>query len=95
MFLYENHMGGLFFMEEELDWEDLYCETCGDTDFPLGECSTREEALDLIAAEGRPYGRYDPEYVKELLDETFGSAAGSGDTHTEEQKEKKEAGEDA
>ena len=35
-YYYENHMGGWYTSEEELDYEDLYCETCGESDYCLG-----------------------------------------------------------
>ena len=45
-YYYENHLGGGYYSsEEELDYEDLYCETCGDSDWPLGYYETEEEFL--------------------------------------------------
>ena len=44
MFIYESHMGGLYTSSEELDWDMLYCETCGDYDWLIGEADTKEEA---------------------------------------------------
>ena len=35
-YYYENHMGGWYTSEEELDYDDLYCETCGESDWCLG-----------------------------------------------------------
>ena len=32
MYIYESHMGGLYTSYEPLDYEDLYCEECGDSD---------------------------------------------------------------
>ena len=32
MHLYESHLGGYFITENEVSYEDLYCETCGDSD---------------------------------------------------------------
>lgn len=31
-YLYENHMGGFYTTTRELDYEELYCEECGDSD---------------------------------------------------------------
>jgi len=44
-YYYENHLGGYYSSEEELDYEDLYCETCCDSDWPLGYYETEEEFL--------------------------------------------------
>ena len=35
-YYYENHMGGWYTSEYELDYDDLYCEECGDSDWELG-----------------------------------------------------------
>lgn len=36
MYVYESHMGGLFTSDEPLEWNDLYCEECGDSDQEIG-----------------------------------------------------------
>lgn len=43
MYLYESHLGGYFITEDEVSYEDLYCETCGDSDQYL--CSGTEEEI--------------------------------------------------
>ena len=48
MYLYESHMGGLYTSENELDYEYLYCEQCGDNDWLIGEYETIEEYWNLI-----------------------------------------------
>lgn len=40
MYIYESHMGGLYTSEEPIDYEDLYCETCGDFDMELCQADT-------------------------------------------------------
>lgn len=35
-YYYESHMGGWYTSEEPLDYDDLYCEECGDSDQELG-----------------------------------------------------------
>lgn len=33
VYIYENHIGGgLYITDEEQDYDELYCETCGDSD---------------------------------------------------------------
>jgi len=51
VFLYESHLGGYFASEEELEWEGLYCETCGDSDYLVGEYETKEEREKLLMDE--------------------------------------------
>lgn len=34
-YIYESHMGGWYVTEEELPYEDCYCEECGDSDILL------------------------------------------------------------
>ena len=48
MYLYENHMGGLYSTQEEQEFEDLYCEQCGDSDWFIGEYETLGEYWNLI-----------------------------------------------
>ena len=48
MYIYESHMGGLYTLDEPLDYEDLYCEECGDSDWLIGYAETREEAWNLL-----------------------------------------------
>lgn len=31
-YVYESHLGGYYAVSDELDCEDTYCETCGDSD---------------------------------------------------------------
>lgn len=48
MYIYQSHMGGLYTSDDELDYEQTYCETCGDSDWLIGYAETREEAWDLL-----------------------------------------------
>lgn len=48
MYIYENHLGVLYTTNKKIDWENLYCEVCGDMDWPIGYASTRAEAWDLL-----------------------------------------------
>lgn len=36
MYLYENHLGGIYTSDEIIDEEELYCEECGDSDWYIG-----------------------------------------------------------
>lgn len=68
MEVYESHLGGIFFTEDLLDWEDLYCDECGDSDRHLGCADTWEEVVDLLKW---PDGElmYDAWYLKDLESE--------------------------
>jgi len=66
MYIYENHMGGLYATENEMPYESRYCDFCGDSDTLLGKAETRKELFWLIA---RTY--YAKEYKREFLNECF------------------------
>lgn len=65
-YLYENHMGGLYILEEELEYDWLYCETCGDADEYVGKFETVEELEELLGCVMEFEG-YDGEYLKSVL----------------------------
>ncbi|CAK1240917.1 hypothetical protein [Fructobacillus cardui] len=58
LYAVESHMGGVYFDNFDLDVDDIYscdsdedpyyCETCGDSDWPLGPVDTPLEMLALI-----------------------------------------------
>lgn len=69
MYIYESHMGGLFVSDEILDYEQTYCETCGDSDYLLGNAETREEAWNFLKDDTdiNGSGGWDYDYVQEFL----------------------------
>ena len=62
MYIYENCMGELYTSYEPLDYEDLYCEQCGDSDSLIGYADTKKEAWDLLKDE------WNHEYIQEFID---------------------------
>lgn len=48
MYIYEGHMGSLYTSYDVLEYEDLYCETCGDCDWLIGYADTKEKAWTLL-----------------------------------------------
>lgn len=74
MYIYEGHMGSLFATDEPLSYEECYCETCGDSDWLIGEADTREEAWNLLKDDTNINGSggWDYEYVQKFLDKNFG-----------------------
>lgn len=71
MYIYEGHMGSLFATDEPLSYEECYCETCGDSDWLIGEADTREEVIELLRDEDGSIP-YTDEYMQEFLNESFG-----------------------
>lgn len=63
MYVYESHMGGVYLSDHFIPYEDLYCETCGDSDWLLGEVDDDDyEALRSLLEESD----YSEEYVNEV-----------------------------
>lgn len=73
MYIYEGHLGSLYISICELDFDELYCEECGDCDWLVGYAETREEALkllnDITDIDGS--GGYDYDYIQEFLKENW------------------------
>lgn len=69
MYIYQSHMGGLYTSDDELDYEQTYCETCGDSDWLIGYAETREEAWDLLKDDTNidGFGGWDYEYIQDFL----------------------------
>ena len=69
MYIYESHMGSLFVSDDELDYEQTYCETCGDSDWLIGYAETREEAWNLLKDDTdiNGSGGWNYDYVQEFL----------------------------
>ena len=69
MYIYESHMGGLFVSDEILDYEQTYCETCGDSDRLIGYAENREEAWNLLEGDTDidGSGGWNYDYVQEFL----------------------------
>ena len=47
-YLYEGHMGNLYTTDDELDFDKLYCEQCGDSDWPIGSFETVKDFWKLV-----------------------------------------------
>lgn len=71
MYIYEGHMGGLYVSDDDLDYDDLYCEICGDCDTLIGEADTREEAWELLKRDVdiNGSGGWDCDYVWKFIKE--------------------------
>ena len=70
MYIYESHLGNLYTSIYELDYDELYCEQCGDSDWLIGYATTREEAWDLLKSDVdiNGSGGWDCNYVCDFID---------------------------
>lgn len=74
MFIYQGHMGSLFSSNDPIDFNDLYCETCGDFDWELGNVESQEELLQLLADDIAALpgdGGWDMDYVLDFAHSCF------------------------
>lgn len=73
IYIYEGHMGNLYTSDEPLDYDELYCEQCGDSDWLLGYAETKEEAWELLKDETNINGSggWDYDYVLNFINENF------------------------
>ena len=67
---YNKHLGDLYISPVDLDWEDLFCETCGDSDTFIGYAATKEQAWDLFKddLDIDYFGGWNYEYIKKFID---------------------------
>lgn len=74
MYIYESHMGYLYVDDNILDYDEQYCEQCGDSDWFIGRANTREEAWNLlkddINIDGFS-GGWDYEYIQDFILENW------------------------
>lgn len=47
-YIYEGHLGGLYCSDEKIDYSNLYCDQCGDSDRELGYVNNLNEAWALL-----------------------------------------------
>lgn len=69
MYIYQGHLGSLYTSDEYLDYDDLYCEQCGDSDWLIGCATTRAEAWELLKDDTdiNGSGGWDYNYVQEFI----------------------------
>ena len=70
MYIYEGHMGSLYTSDELLDYNDLYCEQCGDSDNLIGYADTKEEAWALLKDDTdiNGSGGWNYDYVRNFIE---------------------------
>lgn len=47
-YLYESHLGGIYVTDKRLSSKSLYCEQCGDSDWPIGSFETIKDLWSLV-----------------------------------------------
>lgn len=56
MYFYENHLyGNIYTTDYEQDYDDLYCEECGDSDTFVGEYDSWEDFIKEYDSDGWPF----------------------------------------
>ena len=65
MYLYVSHLSDKpFITNEQMEWEYLYCEQCGDTDSFIGEYDTVGEIVKILLDMG-----YDIGLIEDIISE--------------------------
>lgn len=72
-YLYESHLGGLYITDEQLDYNMLYCESCGDSDWPIGPFETIKDLWELIkeACDINGSGGWSLQYIYPMIVDMF------------------------
>lgn len=63
MYVYESHLSGVYLSDEIIPFDELYCETCGDSDRLLGE--VKDDDHDALRALLEEHD-YSDEYINEV-----------------------------
>ena len=73
-YLYQGHMGGLYTSDYYIDPDELYCESCGDSDWLLGTYETINDFWNLIEDECDIDGNggWSLQYVYPIMVSEFG-----------------------
>lgn len=73
MYIYKGHLGGLYTSEELIEYEDLYCEECGDSDNLIGYAETIKDAWDLLKEDTdiNGSGGFEYDYVQEFINSNW------------------------
>ena len=69
-YIYAGHMGGLYTSTYEIDYDQLYCEQCGDSDQLVAEVNTVGDLLSAIY-QLKTFFDYDTNYIAEFIKEDF------------------------
>ena len=67
-YLYESHLGGHYSSETEYDYDDLYCEDCGDSDTLIGTFTDEKSLRGLLKS-------LQKSYVDKIVEQEFPKAS--------------------
>lgn len=69
LYIYESHLGGFYYTNEEQDDESLYCEQCGDCDVCLGKAEEAYDVAEILRSEVDLFGMggYSIEYCTKFF----------------------------
>lgn len=70
MYIYQNHMGGLYTDERELTDDQLFCDVCFASDELLGEANSADGARRVLN-DTEIYDLYGREYCEQFIKENF------------------------
>ena len=72
-YLYDNHLGGIYFSDAELSFEELFCEQCGDSDYFIGTFETLSDLWNLLKSECsiNGTGGYSLQYIFPIIVNEF------------------------
>lgn len=72
-YLYESHLGSLYTSDEYLDYDYLYCDMCGESDWFIGVFNTINEFWNLIEDDCDIYGSggYSMNYIYPIIVKEF------------------------
>lgn len=92
LYIYESHLGGFYYTDDEQDDESLYCEQCGDCDTYLDKA---EEAYDVaeilrVKVELFDMGGYSMEYCTKFFNECCDALGGENVEYKIEEGEEKQ-----
>ena len=72
VYVYESHLGGGFYTSSEpLDYDELYCDSCGDSDTYCGYYKEREELKEMLYDWNYCNYKYDDEVSKYMTKEEY------------------------
>lgn len=75
MWIYQGHLGDLYASDYSIPPDDLDCDTCGGSDWELGNFNDAESFIifmaDEVAVDGS--GGWCLDYITEFVNETFGT----------------------
>lgn len=79
LYIYESHLGGFYYTNEEQDDESLYCEQCGDCDTYLGKAEDVYDIVEILRTQVELFGMggYSMEYCTKFFNKCCDALGGN------------------